>query len=90
MCFCQIVTTLVMSIISAVTLVYYIPLTAFAIQLHDATFSQEEYADEDPDPGVPSGIITLRFTLCTYIIMHLSQSQYCYMDVLSPQGTMAT
>ena len=57
MCFYQIITTQVMSIISAVTTLYCIPLTALAVQLHDATYSNEEYDDEDPDPGLTNHII---------------------------------
>ena len=52
---CQIVTTLVMSIISAVTLLYYIPLAAVAlhIQLEEddedyySSYSYEDYSDDE-------------------------------------------
>ena len=52
---CQIVTTLVMSIISAVTLLYYIPLAAIAlhIQLDEddedyySSYSYEDYSDDE-------------------------------------------
>ena len=69
---CQIVTTLVMSSMSALTAIYYISLNAKALY-HETNYMYSDHT------MVSTGVITLRLCMC--VIMHVTQRQHGHVVV---------
>ena len=68
-----------MSILSAVTLLYYIPFAAIALhlQLNDDYYAYDDsYSDEERDTPVSNDQITLQLRMYRYVITHATQAQY--------------